>query len=226
MNSVILEAQTRSVFGRKVNGLRRAHITPIHVYGLGADSLSLQTDAHQLLRTLATVGRTTPLTVAADGDEHFVMVREVQRHPVTSQVLHVDLLRVSRTQKMRADVPLQIEGEAPGARLDGAMLLQDLHEVTVEALPTDLPHVLAVDISTLAKIGSSVRVGALVLPRDVTLVSDPEAVIMRIALQRALVEEEGALAEEGLAEGEVSAEEGAPAEPEVITAAGESQESQ
>ena len=224
MNSVVLQAQIRSVFGRKVSGLRRAHITPIHVYGLGGDSLSLQTDAQQLLRTLATVGRTTPLTVAVDGDEHFVMVREVQRHPVTAQVLHVDLLRVSRTQKMRADVPLQIEGEAPGARLDGAMLLQDLHAVTVEALPTDLPHVLAVDISTLMEIGSSLRAGALALPRDVSLVSDPDAVIMRIALQRAQVEEGQETAAEGIQAGEVSAQEAAPAEPEVISAAGESEE--
>ena len=116
MNATYLTAQPRKSFGKKLNALRRQGITPIHIYGRGIESLSLQVDTSTLVQALARFGRTSPFTVLADEQEHFVMVKEVQRHPVTERILHLDLIQVSRTERLRANVPIAIEGEAPAAR--------------------------------------------------------------------------------------------------------------
>ena len=209
MDELLLEAEARTAMRKKTGALRRSGITPIHVYGRGGSSLSLQADTHELVQTLVAAGRTSPLTVKVGGDTHFVMVQQVQRHPVTERLLHVDLLRVSRTERIRAAVPLRFEGEAPGARLDGAALSEDLHEVEVEALPTSIPHELIVDLSALTEEDSAIRVSDLEMPADVSLATDADAVVARIVQSHAPLPEEEAPAE---VEAEAAAE--APSEGE------------
>jgi large subunit ribosomal protein L25 len=181
---ITLDVQERTIFGKKLGALRRSGITPLHIYGGGAPSLSLQVETSTLIQTLAQVGRTRPLTIRAGGDEHFVMVREVQFHPVTDRLLHVDLIQISQTQLVQATVPIVFEGEAPGARSSDAMLVQDLHEVQVEALPLDLPTSFRVDISILANVDSSIHVRDLELPSKVTLVTDAEQRIAAVVPTR------------------------------------------
>ena len=195
---VTLAAQDRHAFGHRNGALRRAGITPLHVYGHGEDSLALQAGSHDVTTTLARVGRTAPLVVRVGDDEHFVMVREVQRHPVTAELLHVDLIRISRTEKIRVQVPVHVEGEAPAARGEGLSLSHDLYEVEVEALPLDIPSVFTIDVSSMEEPDAVIRVGTLVMPANVTLITDPETPIARIVAQR------------GTEEAETPAGEGAP----------------
>ena len=194
MDQVTLEAQPRSALGKKVGALRRSGITPIHVYGKDTASQSLQVDTVELINTLTQVGFTTPLTVKVGANEHFVIVREIQRHPVTERLLHVDLMAVSRTERRQAAVPLRFEGEAMAAREEGAQVFEDLHRLEVEALPTDIPSALTVDLTLLTEPDSVVRASQVELPRDVTLVTDPEAPVARIVHRRAALEEEAAAA--------------------------------
>lgn len=195
-DQITLDAQDRHAFGHRNGALRRAGITPLHVYGHGEDSLSLQAGSHDVTTTLARAGRTTPLIVRVGDAEHFVMVREVQRHPVTAQLLHVDLIRISRTEKLRVQVPVHVEGEAPAARGEGLSLSHDLYEVEVEALPLDIPSGFTIDVSSMEASDAVIRVGSLTMPPNVDLVTDPETPIARIVAQRG-VEEEGTPAEEG-----------------------------
>ncbi len=191
MDELLLEAEPRTAMRKKTRALRRSGITPLHVYGRGGESLSLQANTQELARALTAAGRTSPITVNVGGDAHFVMVQQAQRHPVTERLLHVDLLRISRTERMRAAVPLRFEGEAPGARLDGASLLEDLHEVEVEALPTAIPHELFIDLSGLTEGDSAIHAGDIALPEDVTLATDPGAVVARIVQTHVASEGEG-----------------------------------
>ena len=188
MAEVLLQAEPRTALGKKVRALRRSGSTPIHVYGRGGASLSLQAETQQLVRTLNEVGHTAPLTVRAGGDEHFVMVHEVQRHPVTERLLHVDLLRISRTERIHATVPIRFEGESLGAREEGALLSEDLHEIEVEALPTAIPHELIVDVSVMTEPDAAIRAGDLPLPQDVILRTDPDALVARVLHRRAATE--------------------------------------
>ena len=189
MDEVLLQAAPRVALGKKVGALRRSGITPIHVYGRGESSLSLQADTYELIKTLGVVGRTSPLTIKVGTDEHFVMVHEVQRHPVTERLLHVDLLRISRTERVHAAVPIRFEGEPVGAREEGSSLSEDLHQLEVEALPTDVPHEIVVDLSVMATSDSSIRASEVSLPARVSLVTDPDAFVARIVHRRAATEE-------------------------------------
>ena len=183
---ISLEAQVRTHFGHQNKALRRNGLTPIHVYGLGEESLALQAPAHDVSLTISKVGRTTPLTLTVNGEDFIVMVREIQRHPVTDTLIHVDLLRISRTEKLRVQVPIQLQGEAPAARADGMALAQDLHDAEVEALPFDMPSVIAVDISEMRQPNSVILLRDLPLPTGVLLVGDPENVVVRIMARRGI----------------------------------------
>ena len=211
MDQVTLEAEARTTLGKKVGALRRSGITPIHVYGSGFDSQTLQADTHVLIQTLSQVGFTTPLTVKVAGDEHFVVVREIQRHPVTEQLLHVDLITLSRTDRRQAAVPLHFEGESLAAREEGAQVFEDLHALEVEALPTEIPSLLVVDISRLTEADSVIHAADIELPANVTLVTDPEASVARIVHRRAAVDEEAEVQAEIPAEGAAVAAVEAPA---------------
>lgn len=195
-DQISLEAESRTALGKKTGALRRAGITPIHVYGRGTESLTLQADTHDLVRALNRAGHTTPLTVKVGSDEHFVMVRDIQTHPVTAGVIHVDFFQVSRTERIHALVPLHFEGDALGARDEGASLSEDLHEIEVEALPNDVPHGFTVDVSVMTAPDSAILAKDIALPSGVTLITDPGAPIARIVHRRGAEVEE---AEEGVA---------------------------
>lgn len=219
MDEIVIEAQPRTALGKKVRALRRTGSTPIHVYGRDMEPASLQANTHDVVRALNQVGFTTPLTVKVNGDAHFVIVREVQRHPVSALLLHVDFMAVSRTERREASVPLHFEGEPPAAREEGAMLSEDLHELVLEALPTDMPAALTVDVGVLADADSVIHASDIALPPGVTLVTEPGALVARIVFRRIAEEEPEAevVAGEEAAAGEEGAEvaegaEGTPAE--------------
>ena len=217
MDPVFLDAQPRILFGKKLGALRRARITPMHVYGKAISSLSLQVDTSELQETLTKVGRTTPFTIRVDGDEHFVIVREIQRHPVTENILHVDLMGVSQTEVMRADVPLVLEGASPAARIEGVQLVQDQRSVQVEALPQELPSSITVDISVLTELDSGIYIRDLSLPRGVEIITPSDLPVIRVTRSRVAAASEDATVATESPDGEEPLDQ-APA-PDVIDSA-------
>ena len=193
---ITLSASERTAFGNRNRALRRSGFTPLHVYGHGEPSLALQADSHDVVLTISRAGRTTPLTVHVDGgDEHFVMVREVQRNPVTDALVHVDLLRISRTERVRVAVPIHIEGEAPAARGEDLALSHDLYEVEVLALPLEVPNAIVVDVSAMETPDAAIHVSDLDIPSGVEVLTDPDTAVVRIVTQRVAAVEEGEPAE-------------------------------
>ena len=118
------------------------------------------------------------------------MVREVQWEPVKGSLLHVDFLRVEAAVPISVDVSLVFEGESMGARAAGGSVAQVLYSLTVQALPLDAPSSLSVDLSTLTDPQMVIRAQDVELPANVTLESDPEALVARIDLPQAEREEE------------------------------------
>ena len=190
MDQITLDAQTRTALGKKNGALRRAGITPIHIYGPATPSESLQADTKTLIHTLNQAGFTTPITVTVGSEEHFAVVQRIQRHPVTERLLHVDLITISRTQRMIASVPLHFEGEALAAREADAQVFEDLHELELEALPLEMPSFLTVDRSVLHAADSVIRAADIQLPTNVSLVTDPEALVARIVVRHTVEEEQ------------------------------------
>jgi large subunit ribosomal protein L25 len=214
-----LQVQPRSALGKKVKSLRKQGITPLHLYGPGIPSASLQADTASVRKTLVRVGRNHPIALQVDGanQSEICFVRDVAFDPVSAAVHHVDLLRVDITKPMELDIPVHVHGEAPATK-EGATVNIVLREVPVECLPLEAPDAINVDISGLNEPGDAVRASDLKLPSGVKLLIEPDQVIVNASLpSRAATEEAAPAPAEGAAvpaEGAVPAQaEGAPAKP-------------
>ena len=211
--SISLELEPRVVLGKKVKQLRRTGTIPVHLYGPGVEPRPLQCEQKQLLRVLARAGSTNPvnLTIKGEAGESLAFTREIQWSPVRSQILHVDFLAVSITEKVAAQVPINLVGESPGARDTGGGVAQTLYQLDVEALPLEIPNEIVIDLSQLVDSNSVVRAGELELDANVTMLTDPEAMVVRVDAGRTAVaradEGEAAAPEDGAAP-ETEAEDG------------------
>ena len=198
MDKLVLELKDRQLVGKKVERLRRDGITPVHMYGPGVDSRSLQVPTQDLLAVLQTVGSTIPISIVIDGgEEHLTFVREVQWEPVSGELLHVDLLRAELTRLMTVAVPLTLVGESPAAKESGGALVQYLYSVDIEALPLDIPASLELDVSSIADLETVLRASDIPLPPKSSMVtSSSEPVARVIVAVEEVVEEQEELAPE------------------------------
>jgi large subunit ribosomal protein L25 len=192
MDAVTLDAAPRNALGRKVKALRRAGATPLHLYGKGMPSQALQGDSATVAKVVGQVGHHMPLYIKLDGvkDQQLVFVREIQRHPITNRILHVDLFRVDVTQRVSGEIPITLIGEAPATRSHGGVLMQSLRHLSVECLPMDMPERMEVDISILEELEQGIRVSDLTPAPGLTILADPEELIVKVGTPR--VQEEAA----------------------------------
>ena len=186
--------------------MRRAGNVLGVVYGGGEDPLSFQVPARDLRHALADAGAVMDLTFEG-GASTPVVVKDLVRHPVSNATVHIDLLRVRLDQKIQATVFLELVGgdDSPGA-IDGGVLEQITRELTIEALPNDIPDSLIHDVSTL-QIGDTVTLDAIRPPTTVTLVDDPETVIAILSPPRLQTEDDDEIEQETevVGEGEAAA---------------------
>jgi len=195
-----LAAQPRNILGKKVKALRRQGITPIHMFGPGIASEALQADTVELQQTLAAAGPTTILKLnlnngAARGGRlsHDVMVRGVQRDPVTGQILHVDFFRVEMSHPVAVDIPLALTGLSPAVDNHLGTLVHGMSTLHVQGLPGDLPSAIEVDVSILAEPHQAIHARDVALPPGLTLLSDGDGMVANIVPPRGA--EEVAVAE-------------------------------
>lgn len=199
MDVPTLKLDRRTLLGKKVRSLRRQGVIPVHVYGANIEPASLQVDDRTLNRLLPQVGSNIPVSVEYEGQdgENICFVREIQRHPVTETVIHVDFLRVDVTQTIAAEVPVILVGASPAVTQMAGTLLQNIQSLSIEALPMNMPAEVTVDISGLIDFDTTIAVGDAEVPGNVTVLNDPGDVIVRVAPPRLEVELEDEELEEG-----------------------------
>ena len=209
-----LKVTPREVLGKKVKQLRRAGLTPANIFGHHVESQAIQVATDELKHVLRTAGRNDIVYLRLDSEEaRPTFVRDVQQNPVSDAILHVDFLQISLKEKVRLDVPLHLVGLAPAVDKLGGIMMHGLDHVTVEALPTDVPSFIEIDVSGLEEIGDALHVSDLPVPQQVTLLTDPEQVVAKVAPPAVEVVEEVVAAEEVVEEGaEAAAAEGAAEE--------------
>jgi large subunit ribosomal protein L25 len=219
-----LAAQHRDVTGKKVAALRRAGRLPAVVYGHGIDSDAISVDAHDFEQLRRHTGPNALVDLSVDGKKaRPVLVHGVQVHPVNRRPLHVDLFLVRMTEELTVDVPLLATGESIAVTQHGGTLLHPTESVRVRALPDHLPQSISYSVESLVDFDGALHVSDLVVPSDVTLLTDGDEIIAKVQPPR--VEEEPVVAEEEAAEAEAEAgAEGAAAEGET-GGAGETAES-
>ena len=206
----------RQVVGKKVKALRRAGFIPVHYYGSGFESLTLQAAVSTLRKVVDEVGANIPVVVDVEGTagSDICLVREVQWHPVNGSLLHVDFMRVDVTELVIAEVPVVLIGQSEAVRELGGVIIQPFQTLPVEALPLNMPKDVAVDVTSLEMFGDAVRVGDIALSKDFTILRDDDDLLVTVQeprIEEEIVEEEEGLEGEELEEGE-DAEEGEAAE--------------
>lgn len=200
---VELNVTPRELLGKKVSRLRREGLTPANIYGHNVESTAIQVSSDDLRHVLRSAGRNDIVYLRLDGgDQRPTFVRDVQRNPVTDAVLHVDFLQISLTEKIRLEVPIHLVG-VPGA-VDklGGILMHGVDHVTVEALPTEVPSFLEIDVSGLNEFDQALHVSDVASASSVTILTDPEMVVAKVAHPAVEVVEEVVEAEGVVAEGE------------------------
>ena len=210
--TLTLEGEPREAFGRHVKALRREGLTPANLYGRGAESISFQAQTRTLDRLVTDGGRGSLVELTIGGETHQTLLRGLQRHPVTRMILHADFYIVEMTRLIQTTVPVHLVGDAPAARLPGAVITHLTHEVMIECLPGNIPSMVEVDVSTLEELEVSLHVSDIVTPEGVQILTDSETIIVRATHSRVTAAEAAddalAAAEEGgeAAAGEASEE--------------------
>jgi large subunit ribosomal protein L25 len=185
-----LKVSHRETFGsRATRRLRREGMVPGVVYGQGGEARPFQVPARDL-RALLSEGHTL-LDLELDGSKAVpVVIKEQQNHPVRGDVLHLDCLQVRLDEEIQAEVAVELEGadEAPGVR-EGGVLEHVTREITVEALPTEIPEQITVDVSQM-EINDTINLDAVPIPSGIKLMADEPEEITIATLSPPRVEEE------------------------------------
>ena len=191
---VLINAEKRNVTGKQVKALRRQGLLPGVIYGRHIEAFPIQMDAHDASLILDKLTASSLITIDVDGEKFNVLMRDRQRDVIFGDLLHVDFLVVSLTEKLRATVELKLVGEAPVADNPEVVVTQVLNAIEIEALPQDLPEVIEVDISTLETVDDEITVADLNLGEDIAILTDPSETIVSVGYvaQEEVAEEEEA----------------------------------
>lgn len=221
-----LSVAKRDVFGKKVKKLRKAGTLPGNVYGKEMKSVAVSMPTKDFLSVFEQAGHSGVVDLKLGEETIPTLIHEVTYDHIDRVPLHVDFYKVNLKEKVKTAVPVVLTGEPVAVTEKLGLLLQNLSEVEVEALPTDLPENVEVDVAHLAQVGESVKVADMKVPTDVTILTDGEQEVARIAELVSKEAEEQAAAEaaeaaaaateagESPAEGETAAQEGGETAPE------------
>jgi large subunit ribosomal protein L25 len=206
-----LPVETREVTGKKVAALRRSGMLPANVYGKGLASVSIQLETEAMEKVVKTSAANEVIDLKIGGERitRPVVIQKLQRHPLTSNYLHAEFYQVSLTEIMRAEVPLVVVGSSDAVNTFNGVLVSALESLHVEALPLDLPPRIEVDISSLVELEQSLHVRDLPIPSNVTVLTDPEVMVVKVSAPRVAEEEEVAAEVEEAAEAAAAGEEAA-----------------
>ncbi len=208
-----LKASTRELLGKRTRRLHRQGKLAAVVYGHNSKPTPLVLDRLEFQKVFVKSGRTHLVDLVVDGDRtQRVLVREIQTHPRRLGPIHVDFYAVNLEEKITVEVPVHLTGESAAVKRGDADILQPIHALRVECLPTAIPESFEVDLTPLEEIDSELRVSDLSVPKGVTVLVDPEELLVKIVHKRELKVEEEVPAAEAVvpAEGEAAAE-GEPA---------------
>lgn len=196
-----LVATTRQAVGRHAHSVRREGQVPAVLYGHNVTPQNLSTEVRELEKVWHRAGRTHLVDLTVDGgDARKVLIQALQRNPRNNQLIHVDLYAVNLKEKLTADVPLVLVGEAPAvSEAKIGQLLQTLSHVRISCLPQDLPAQFSVDVSGLTEVEQAITLGEVQIPQGVELLHDLEETVVKVAPLRVQAPEDVEEATEAVA---------------------------
>jgi len=192
---IVLEAQKRTLKGKKVKALRRQGFLPGIIYGRllknQIDPIAIQLDLHEASKTINKLTGSSLVTLIVDEKEYPVVLREAQKDVIYGTLKHVDFMAVSLTEKLQTAVPIELIGQAPAEISMAAVVVTGISELEIECLPQDMPERIEVDATVLVDIDSAIYVRDLDLPDTYEVLTDPDELIAGVTYVTIEEEEEG-----------------------------------
>jgi large subunit ribosomal protein L25 len=189
MSKLELKVSKRSITGRKVKKLRLSNQIPANIFGKSLKSLNISIDQKSFIKAFSQVGESSLLylQVEDEKDARPVFVRQIVKDPVSGNLLHIGFNQVNLKDKVVAPVHILIVGESPAEKEKLGILVQQLDEVEIKALPTEMPEHIEVNVSNLQQVGDHIMVSDIKLKSGWEIISDSKAIIVQI---EALAKEE------------------------------------
>ncbi len=206
MDKLSLQLEPRTITGKKVKNLRKTGTIPASICGKGVQSESFQLDERAFMAVYRRVGRNGLIDLQLPRGASSAFVRQVQRHPVSQRVLHVDFRIVDLLAEMTADVPVVTVGENPIIERGAGVLSLGHTSLSIKGLPADLPQTIEVDISGIQDFTTSLYVRDLNLSGNVTILTPADDMLVTITASRMAVEEEAITEQEQMGEPELSSD--------------------
>lgn len=192
MEKISLEAKIRK---EKAKHLKKQGKIPAILYGHKVKPQMLFVNYNDFSRVFVKVGESGILSLKIDSQEKDVLVKEVQKDPISGKYIHIDFYQIKKGEKIKATVPFVFVGEAAAVKELGGVLEKPLEEIEVECLPKDLPHEIKVDITSLKTFDHIIRIKDLKIPAEIKVLEDQEEAVALVSPPRA-EEELKALEEE------------------------------
>lgn len=189
MTALTLTVTPRTIIGKAVDTLRRAKTLPAVMYGHNIPSRSVAVDAGALEAIFKKAGSTSLIDVAVgDAAPVKAIIHDVQRHPTTGRITHVDLYQVQMTEKLETEIELHFIGESAAVKEQGGIFVRTLDSVKVSCLPADLVQSIDVDISVLKTFEDRIHISDLVVPSGITVMAKAEEVVASVTPPRSEAE--------------------------------------
>lgn len=180
MTHYAVQTTKRAIIGKKVAAIRSTGIVPATIYGKGIESMSVSLKTQDAEDLYKKAGHSSVVDVSVDGQVYPCLIADLSRHPVSHALLNMQFRKVNLKEKIKAMVPVDLVGQSPAIKENAGVLLTLVNDVEVEALPNDLPEHFEVDISSLLAVDDQITVGELKIPSQVTIITDPEIIIVKI----------------------------------------------
>lgn len=194
-DKIAVELQPREQLRKKLGTLRATGQVPAVIHNHGKDSIHVQGDAVMLTKVFGAAGKHHPVELKVAGKQHLALIKDVDYEPTKHTLRHVVFQAIKQNEAVEAEIPVAFseDVEVPAER-KSLLVLKQIDHVQVKALPNNLPDVLYVNPSNLEEVGDSVSVADLILPKDVTLLSDPETQIAIVEMPKDQIAEADASA--------------------------------
>ena len=173
---ITLKFDKREEFGRKVKRLRKVGKIPANIFGKEIKSASITVDKKEFSQVFEKAGETQVIDLGGRS----VLVSNVQSDPVSGEFIHIDFRQVDLKEKIEAKVPIEVIGESPAEKQNLGTVVQQIHEIEVEALPADLPEKIIIDISKLTEVDQAIYVKDLKVDKNIEVKTDLELIVVKV----------------------------------------------
>ncbi len=173
-----LDVSKRTLVGKASKDLIKKGEMPTTIYGPKQEAISISVPVRAFQKVWKQGGESTVVVLKGLGDEKETLIHEVSFDPISDLPRHADFYAIEKGKKVRVGVPIEFVGVSGAVKELGGVLLKVMHELEIEVMPKDLPHVIEVDISPLATLGSSISIEDLKLPAGVTVLNKPDEVVV------------------------------------------------